>query len=214
MQGRRRTSAATGRYARVSCRSNPSSATVLHPDRALVEAVLRADPGAFERLVGEHHGLCWSITYRLVRSREDAYDLCQETFLRVHQNLRQYRFECPLKNWIGRVAYSIALRHVKRTQAAQGAELQSDVATIHAEDEVDLVDYAADSDNATDARRLRRAVERLPLLQRNLLSLYHFDDMSIPEIALVTGLAAGTIKSHLFRSRLKLKELLESGAEQ
>ena len=82
------------------------------------------------------------------------------------------------------------------------------------EDEVDLVDHAADADNATDARRLRRAVERLPVLQRNLLSLYHFDDMSIPEIALVTGLAAGTIKSHLFRSRLKLKELLESGAEQ
>lgn len=185
----------------------------MHPDRALVEAVLSEVPGAFERLVGEHHGLCWSITYRLVRSRDDAHDLCQETFLRVHQNLRQYRFECPLKNWIGRVAYSIALRHLKRTQSSLAAELQSEVATIRDEDDVEIVDYAANADNATDAQRLRRAVERLPLLQRTLLSLYHFDDMSIAEIALVTGLATGTIKSHLFRSRLRLKQLLESGAE-
>lgn len=186
----------------------------MHPDRALVEAVLGEIPGAFERLVSEHHGLCWSITYRVVRSAEDAHDLCQDTFLRVHQNLRQYRFECPLKNWIGRVAYSIAIRHLKRSKAALGAELQSEVASIHAEDEVEVVDYAAGSDDAAQARRLRHALQRLPLLQRNILSMYHFDDLSIAEIALMTGLAAGTVKSHLFRSRLKLKELLEPGAQQ
>lgn len=184
----------------------------MHPDRALVEAVLSAVPGAFERLVGEHHGLCWSITYRLVRCADDAHELCQDTFLRVHQNLRQYRFECPLKNWIGRIAYSIAIRHLKRSKAALGAELQSEVAAIHAEDEVDSVDYAAGTDQETAARRLRAALRILPLLQQTILSLYHFDELSIAEIAHITGLASGTIKSHLFRSRLKLKELLESGA--
>lgn len=183
----------------------------LHPDRALVEAVLAEVPGAFERLVSVHHGLCWSITYRMARSAEDAHDLCQETFLRVHQNLYQYRFECPLKNWIGRVAYSIALRHLKRTKSALGAELQSDVALLQPEDEVEAVDHAAGYDQETDARRLRRVIQSLPVLQRSILSMYHFDGMSIPEISQVTGLAAGTIKSHLFRSRLKLKELLEPG---
>lgn len=42
-----------------------------------------------------------------------------------------------------------------------------------------------------------------------MLTLYHLDELSIPEIAQVTGLAAGTIKSHLFRTRLKLRETLE-----
>ena len=44
-----------------------------------------------------------------------------------------------------------------------------------------------------------------------LLTLYHFEDVSIPDIAQITGLPPGTIKSHLFRSRLRLRERLESG---
>lgn len=168
-------------------------------------------PGAFERLVQAHHGLCWSIAYRVVRSADDAYDLCQETFLRVHQNLRQYRFECPLRNWIARIAYSIAIRHVSRSRAALGAEMQSGIAEQLSDGASEHVDYGADSDAAAEARRLRRAVQSLPPLQRQILSLYHFDELSIAEIAQVTGLAPGTIKSHLFRSRLRLKDLLENG---
>ena len=75
-------------------------------DRALVAAVLAAEPGAFERLVREHQTLCWHIVLRLVRDPEDARDLCQEAFLRVHRHLHQYRFDCALKTWIGRVEKS------------------------------------------------------------------------------------------------------------
>jgi len=48
----------------------------MNPDRALVEAALANAPGAFERLIGEHQGLCWHIIYRIVHHREDAEDLC------------------------------------------------------------------------------------------------------------------------------------------
>ena len=52
--------------------------------------------------------------------------------------------------------------------------------------------------------------KQAPPLPRTVLTLYHLDELSIPEIAQVTGLAAGTIKSHLFRTRLKLRETLET----
>ena len=84
------------------------------PDGELVEAVLVGRPGAFERLVREHQRLCWHIIIRMVRNPEDARELCQDTFLRVHRRLHQYRFESRLKSWIGRIAYSIAVRHMKR----------------------------------------------------------------------------------------------------
>ena len=181
------------------------------PDRQLAEAVLAKTPGAFEQLVGEYQGLCWHIVYRLVRQSEDAQDLCQETFLRVYQNLHQYRHDCPLKHWIGRVAYSIALRHLQRRKIALGAELRSDEALVRPEDEVEYFDYAAACDDARIARRLRDAIDALAPLQRMLLTLYHLEDASIPDIAQITGLPPGTIKSHLFRSRQKLRERLESG---
>src|SRR6185312_6010060 len=82
-------------------------------DRELADAVLANRPGAFERLLREYQGLCWHIIQRMGRNPEDARELCQDTFLRVHQCLHQYRGESALKSWIGRVAWTIALRHLQ-----------------------------------------------------------------------------------------------------
>jgi RNA polymerase sigma factor (sigma-70 family) len=179
-------------------------------DRPLVEAVLGNVPGAFERLVRDHQALCWHIIYRMVRHPEDARDLCQDTFLRVHQSLGQFRHESALKSWIGRIAYTTALRHLERKRitlvdAAADEEGASLVENIG--DGFDLEAAYADSEMAA---RLHVAIEALPPLQRTVLTLYHLDELPIDDIAGITGLAAGTIKSHLFRSRLRLREALQS----
>ena len=180
-----------------------------NPDRELVDAVLANRPGAFERMVREYQGLCWHIVQRMVRNPEDARELCQDTFLRVHQCLHQYRGESALKSWIGRVAYTIALRHLQHKHIPladahdeEGASLVEGVA-----DEFDLEAACADEEIAA---YLHQAIEALPPLQRTVLTLYYLEENSIPEIAHITGLASGTIKSHLFRSRLRLREALES----
>ncbi|MEF9979423.1 MAG: sigma-70 family RNA polymerase sigma factor [Thermomonas sp.] len=182
-------------------------------DRALVEAVLANRAGAFEQLVREYQGLCWHIIQRMVRHPEDTRELCQEAFLRVHRYLQQYRFDSPLKSWIGQVAYSVAKRHLERKRIA--------LADIHVgggmdeDDGPSLLDNIGDGIDMQDAhaqadeeRELHVAIERLPPLQRTILTLYHLEELPIGEIAAITGLAEGTIKSHLFRSRSKLRELL------
>ncbi len=181
----------------------------MNPDRAMVEAVLARLPGAFEQLMRQYQGLCWHIVYRMLRHNEDARDICQETFLRVYQNLHQYRYESPLKYWIGRVAYSIALRHLERQRLPTGERIEQDDPVIALEDEADSFDFQAACEDADTARHLRVAIDLLPPVQRTLLTLHYLEDLPIPEIAQITGLPAGTIKSHLFRSRLRLREVLE-----
>lgn len=179
-------------------------------DRDLVAAVLAQAPGAFERLVREYQGLCWHIIQRMVRHPEDTRELCQETFLRVHQCLHQYRHQSALKSWIGQVAYSVAKRHLERLRIpladmpddGEGPSLLEQIG-----DDFDLENACA---NAQVEGVLHAAIEALPPLQRTLLTLYHLDELSIPEIATITGLAEGTIKSHLFRTRKQLRELLEA----
>ena len=178
-------------------------------DRRLVADVIAGRAGAFERLVREHQGLCWHIVQRMVRHPEDTRELCQETFLRVHRNLHQYRFDAPLKAWIGQVAWSIARRHLERKRLPlveavdeEGASLLDNVGDGH-----DL--EAAVADGQAQAR-LHAAIGRLPPLQRTILILYHLDEVPIGDIAGITGLAEGTIKSHLFRSRKRLRELLDA----
>jgi RNA polymerase sigma factor (sigma-70 family) len=180
-----------------------------HPDRLLVEAVLAKAPGAFERLVRDYQGLCWHIVYRMVRHPEDARDLCQETFLRVHQSLHQYRFESSLKSWIGRVAYTIALRHLERKRIAVVEPVDDEHVPYLVENIGDGFDLESAFASSEMAGILHTAIEALPPMQRTVLTLYHLDELPIEEIACITGLATGTIKSHLFRARLRLRKVLE-----
>lgn len=178
------------------------------PDSELVEAVLAGQSGAFERLVREYQGLCWRLILRMVRNPEDARELCQDTFLRVHRCLHQYRFESSLKSWIGRIAYHIALRYVQRKRIPLAQNLEDVTALVESvPDDFDLEGAWAD---AEAVQHLHLAIEMLPPLQRTLLTLYYLEELSISEIASITGEPAGTIKSHLFRSRLRLRTMIEA----
>jgi RNA polymerase sigma-70 factor (ECF subfamily) len=188
----------------------PPLADAIATDLALVGDVLSGKPGAFERLVREYQNLCWHVVDRMVRHPDDTRELCQEVFLRIHQSLHQYRGESALKSWIAQVAYSVAKRHLERkriplVEAASDQEGNSLAERVG--DGFDLEAAVADEEMGA---RLHAAIESLPPVQRTLLTLYHLEEMPIGEIARVTGMAEGTIKSHLFRSRRMLREILES----
>lgn len=178
-------------------------------ERALVAAVLAGTPGAFERLVRDYQGLCWHVVLRMVRNPEDARELCQEAFLRVHRCLHQYRFDAPLKSWIAQVAYSMARRHLERRRIPLAEVADGGDGLSLAESVSDGFDLETATIEADLHRHLHAAIEALPPLQRTLLTLYHLEDVPIPEISRITGLAEGTIKSHLFRSRRQLRTMLE-----
>ena len=107
------------------------------------------------------------------------------------------------------MAYTIALRHLQRKRLP--------LAESHDDDGVSLVENLGDGfdleaawANTEMLRHLHEAIETLPPLQRTLLTLYHLEELPIPDIAEITGLPVGTIKSHLFRSRLRLRDALET----
>lgn len=182
----------------------------IEADQALVAAVLAGKTGAFETLVRNYQGLCWHVVDRMVRHPDDTRELCQEAFLRIHQTLHQYRGESPLKSWIGQVAYSVARRYLERKRIPI-AELPADEEGTSLIERVgDGFDLEASVADEEIGAHLHASIEALPPLQRTLLTLYHLEEMPIVEIARVTGLAEGTIKSHLFRSRKLLRDILES----
>jgi RNA polymerase sigma-70 factor (ECF subfamily) len=188
----------------------PGKPPGIDDDRVLVQAVLAGAPGAFETLVRDYQRLCWHIINRMVRHPDDTRELCQDTFLRVHQYLHQYRFESALKSWIGQVAYSVARRHLERKRIPLAEPVGDDGPLDVVELVSDGFDLEAASADAEIGALLRAEIEALPPLQRTLLTLYHLDEVPIPEIAGITGLSAGTIKSHLFRCRAVLRGRLQA----
>lgn len=175
-------------------------------DRTLVEAVLAGAPGAFERLIREHQAVCWHIVLKLVRHPDDARDLCQDVFLRVHRCLHQYRYESSLKTWVGRIAYTCALRHLERRRMPLELELAGDDGAVRIEAIDSGEDVHAQISQAQINAIVRAQMRSLPPIQSLLLTLYHLDELSIPEITAMTGLPSGTVKSHLARARARLRD--------
>ena len=196
--------------ARIDYRMGPSEPPSIDADRLLVAAVLAGAPGAFETLVRDYQRLCWHIIDRMVRHPDDTRELCQDTFLRVHRYLHQYRSESPLKSWIGQVAYSVARRHLERKRIPLVEPTDDDDPLAAVAQVADGFDLEAASANAELGAMLHSEIEALPPLQRTVLTLYHLEEVPIAEIARITGLTAGTIKSHLFRCRARLRGRLQA----
>ena len=166
-----------------------SEPSAVDADRVLVAAVLAGARGAFETLVRDHQRLCWHIINRMVRHPDDTRELCQDTFLRVHRYLHQYRFESALKTWIGQVAYSVARRHLERKRIPLAEPVCDEDPARFIEQVADGFDLEAASADAELGAALHVEIEALPPLQRTVLTLYHLDEVPIAEIAQRTGYA-------------------------
>lgn len=180
-------------------------------DRALVYDVLAQREGAFTTLVEQHQRLVWHLVSRMVQHPEDCRDLCQEVFLRVHRNLRQFRAESTLATWIGRIAYNICARHLQRKQLPMVDPDES--GTSPADSIADDFDLAAACANEDLMTRMHATLEALPPISRTVLTLYYLEEMSVGDVAAILEKPEGTVKNLLFRARNLLRARLEARLE-
>jgi len=174
-------------------------------DRWLVREVLEGRKGAMERFVREYQDVCWRVIYRLTGDREDTRELCQDAFLRAHKAMPSFRFDASLKTWMTRIAWSVAIRHLEKRRIPIDGSADVEHVAEHPDDAEDLASGLVREEMRG---KVREALDTLPPMQRTLLTLYHFDEMPLADIARITSLPVGTIKSYLFRGRLALRERL------
>lgn len=172
-------------------------------DRQLVAAIIDGDPQAFPRLMKLHQQTCARILARMV-PQDLVADLLQETFLAVYRQLQRFRFDASLRTWISRVAYTTGLQYLRRRklEAQWFIALEEDALP---EVDGDAVDPAGFSQSLQASQWLLEAMARLSPAQRLIVGLHYGEDFDIGQIVQVTGLPAGTIKSHLYRARQLMK---------
>ena len=179
------------------------SNTEMMDDRALVSRVLSGDMQAFMLLIRQHERLVAHMVGRLVKNDEDREELCQDVFVRVHEKLAEFSFQSKLSTWIATIAWRSAINHLRRKKM-----LFSDIP----EEESFTKRFIEESnpETLTEERDLDafvlKLVDELPAQYRIVLTLFHLEGMSYPEIGEVTKMPEGTVKNYLFRARNLLKE--------
>ena len=143
-----------------------------------------------------------SIARGIVRNAQDAEDLAQEAFVKAYQNLGRFRSEEPFGPWIYRITTNLALDVLKHRKRVRHEEITESEPAARRDD----ADLPARSNEI--ARRIDEALQQLPEMQSVVARLHLVEQFEHREIAGMTGLSEGTVRSHLSHARSKLREKL------
>ena len=171
-------------------------------ERELVERAKSGDTGAYDALVSQYLKRVLSIAWGIVRNAHDAEDLAQEAFVKAHQSLDRFRAEEPFGPWVYRIVTNLSLDVLKHRKRVK----QEEITDSQPAGRRDSADLQATSNEI--ARRIDEALEELPEMQRIVARLHLVEQFEHNEIAAMTGLSEGTVRSHLSLGRKKLKEKL------
>ena len=185
-------------------------------ERELVSKVIAGNRKAFEQLVHQYENLVLHIVTPLIGVNADREDICQDVFIKVYEKLNQFEFKSSLATWIGRIAYNTSLSFLQKKRNVLIADLvsksESDPEGNTESVQHEWKDAEPDPEQVLVRREeihlVRKAIDLLPGLQKTILLLFHQDEMSLEEIQQVMDIPVNTIKSHLFRARKSLKQML------
>ena len=183
-------------------------------DHRLIADCLRGDAAAFGVLVRRHQDRLYNTVYRLIGNAEDAQDVVQEAFLNAYQSLENFKGDALFFTWLYRIAVNTAIslkrkqRVVLRIDGGRNGEPGIEPADTS---EQNQPGHAIEQ--AEQARRIRKALNRLSPEHRAVLVMKDMEGQKYEAMAEVLEVPIGTIRSRLHRARLELRELLEKEEE-
>ncbi|MBV6433730.1 MAG: ECF RNA polymerase sigma factor SigW [Bryobacteraceae bacterium] len=195
------------------------AATAFIPAAALAEADLiraaqRGDQAAFESLVRTHDQGVLRLACNLLRSEQDAFDIYQETFLRVYRNLHTFRFDCSFRTWLYRIVTNLCLDHLRKRKVRK----EESTTLCTSGGEVDRASVLPAENPHVDPQRnlmsqeLRGRIERvlddLTPRERLVFEMRHFHGMRLRAIGESLGTTEEAAKNCLFRATQKMRTAL------
>ncbi len=197
-----------------------ASAIGIRTEESSVIAELKAgSEEAYSWLVGEFHQPVYSLVYRILTDPADAADTTQEVFLKVFRGMKQFHGQSTLKTWIYRIALHEAsnrrrwwFRHKSKETTMEPQENGVGEHSMFSAYEAAMVDkHKSPFENAADDQlrvRIELELRNVPEPYRTTVVLRDIEDLSYEEIAEITQVSLGTVKSRITRGRDALRKVL------
>jgi RNA polymerase sigma-70 factor, ECF subfamily len=186
------------------------------PDADVVLLAQQGREPAYRELIRRYERPVFSLVFRMVRDRETAEDLSQETFMKVLNHIDRYRPEFKFSSWLFKIANNVAIDHLRKRQLDTISMYGSPGAATASEVEATSFDVVEGGESALDeleakelGSAIERAIARLRPEYRSCIMLRHVEGRSYEEIAATLDLPLGTVKTYIHRARHELREALE-----
>lgn len=183
------------------------------------ELVTRAQQGsekAYRELLGRYQRPVFSIIYRMIRDREQAEDLAQETFVRVFNNIDRYDPRYKFSSWIFKIATNLTIDWIRRKELDTVSIDGSRNAVTAEQIEATSITIASQDENPEElleakelGEEIEGAISKLRPEYKAAILLRHVEGREYQEIAEILSLPLGTVKTYIHRGRNELRDQLQ-----
>ncbi len=170
-------------------------------DKALVGKILGANTQDFAIIVKNTERLVAQIVRKMGIFEEDQKDIVQDIYLKAYKNLPSFQFKSKLSTWIANIAYNTTVSYLQKKKVTIIGIEEANEGKLILSDNAELETIKSET-----VEILSKEIDKLPPLYKTLITLYHLEELPNKEIAAITNLPEGTIKSYLSRARKILKD--------
>lgn len=170
------------------------------------ELILKAKAGnryAFDGLIKLYLPQLHKAAYFFLYDKEEAADLCQDTFLRAYKNLEKFDEKRSFYPWLYTILKNLCINHIKRAGKLKSTELiEEAMQSTYAGPEEEFLKKDA-------SEKIVAAIAKLPDMHREILVLKVYNNLSYEDISRTLEIPKGTVMSRLYNARIKLKDILQ-----
>lgn len=176
-------------------------------DQELVRRTLAGDLSAFECLVRRYQQTVFDIVFRILRHKEEAEDIVQESFIKCYKNLDKYDPGRPFSPWLYRIASNLALTRIR--QLKRRRFLPWDIVSSQMADR-NAVNPAASLEAVEIKQEIASLLAKLKPLDQLVIILRYYQDLNYDEIAYILETTHNNVEVRLCRARQKLRRVWEN----
>lgn len=170
-------------------------------DQIYIDRIKAGDIDAYRNLVTQYKDMAFTIALKIIKDRDEAQDIIQESFIKAFQQLESYEGRAKFSTWLYTIVYRTALNQSKRNRGNNSSFFD--------EMEEAIPDFTTSQHQQMEEKEqqeiIKKAIGKLPRTEALLVTLFYINENSIKEIKQITGLSLSNIKIKLFRARKKLK---------
>jgi len=179
-------------------------------DQHYINLVTKGDTNAFAVLVDRYKDMVFTLSLKMLKDREEAEEVSQDTFLKIYKSLNKFNGESKFSTWIYKVAFNTCLDRLKKNKRLQ---LVICLDEFTEQETISLISVLDSIEEKERKQMIQDCLHGLPGEDSFLLTLYYFEEQSLEEIAKIIGINQNNVKIKLYRCRKKLASLLKDRLE-
>lgn len=179
-------------------------------DQTYIDKVLKGDANAFSTLVDRYKNMVFTLALKMVKNREEAEEISQDTFIKAYKNLNKFKGESKFSTWLYKIGYRTCLDNLKKNKGKYNIDTIDEI-TIN---KIKSTDGILESiERKERAEIINTCMLSLPEDERAILWMFYFDELSLKEIIEVTDFSEANVKVKLHRARKSLLKIVEKKVE-